>query len=179
MYSYQCNSTENVFLISKECLKNDFLGNAECVAAYDKAVLAFRYIEGYYLIVVALICGIGNLITILSVLIARRKHRHGFDSKYRQITIFIIHLCLVDLFWSITSAWPLSYELIAMKWPFGKILCSAKVLFAIVLSLVESQSIALVAVSRYLDLTKSNMWIRWTDNNFSLTAILQHLGFFL
>ena len=85
MYSYQCNSTENVFLISKECLKNDFRDNVECVTSYDKAVLAFRYIEGYYLIVIAIICGIGNMITILSVLIARRKHRHGFDIKQMKM----------------------------------------------------------------------------------------------
>ena len=135
-------------------------------------MLAFRYIEGYFLLIAAIICCIGNFITLLSVFLARRRHRHGFDSKFRQITIFIVHLSFVDLLWSMTSAWPLSYELIAMKWPFGKTLCSIKVMFAIVSSLVPAQSIALVALSRYFDLTQGNLWRKATRHTLGLTVIL-------
>merc|ERR1712227_303513 len=67
---------------------------------------------------------------------------------------------------------PLSYELIAMKWPFGEIVCRLKVMLAITISLVEVQSIALVSISRYLDLTKSNIWKKLTNNKLGLPAIL-------
>ena len=172
MNSYQCNSTQNVFKISKLCLENPDAEDLECMVPYDYSVLAFRYIEGYFLIIVAIICGIGNLLTLLSVSFAKKKQQHGFDSKFRQVTIFILNLCVVDLLWSLTLAMPLSYELIAMKWPFGEILCRLKVMLAIMISITEVQSISLVAISRYLDLKKSKLWKNWTNNKLSLLTIL-------
>ena len=170
MNSYQCNSTENVFLISDLCLERYDLDSVQCVVAYDTPVLIFRYIEGYFLAIIAVICGICNVITLLSVSIANKRRRHGFDKKFRQITIFIVYLSLIDLCWSLTCAWPLSYELIAMRWPFGKAFCSLKVICAATISLVEVQTIALIAISRYLDLTKSSLWRRWTESNVGLTV---------
>ena len=172
MNSYQCNSTQNVFKISKLCLKNQDAEGVECIVPYDYSVLVFRYIEGYFLIIAAIIFGIGNLLTLLSVLLAKKRQRHGFDSKFRQVTIFILHLCVVDVLWSLTLTMPLSYELIAMKWPFGEIVCRLKVMLVIMISIVEVQSIALVSISRYLDLTKNNLWRNWTNNKLGLPAIL-------
>ena len=104
MNSYQCNSTENVFLISDLCLERYDFDRVQCVVAYDTPVLIFRYIEGYFLAIIAVICGICNVITLLSVSIANKRRRHGFDKKFRQITIFIVYLSLIDLCWSLTCA---------------------------------------------------------------------------
>ena len=71
--SYQCNSTQNVFKISKLCLENPDAEDLECMVPYDYSVLAFRYIKGYFLIIVAIICGIGNLLTLLSLSFAKKK----------------------------------------------------------------------------------------------------------
>ena len=172
METYKCNSTQNIYYLSEMCLERSFLEIYECTVSYGKIELFFRYLDGSWMLLMAILCTIGNLSTLLSLWLAIMKKKNGFEQKCWQITIFILHLSFVDLCWALTCAWPISYELLALRWPFGKLFCTLKVVFVIIIGATEPQLIAFISISRYFDLSKSELWERWTRNKFYLNLML-------
>ena len=102
MAEYKCNSTKNVYVLSELCFDTPNSNTViECIAPHDNTVSALRYTEASWYAVVAIMSLIGNLATLLSVSFEETKKLHGFHCKFREITIFILHLCFVDLFLAI------------------------------------------------------------------------------
>ena len=170
-YAISCNSTSNAYLMSELCLDEPDSTSIECVST-SLEVSIVRYIEGTWLLIVAIIGAFGNFVTFLSIVYAARKRVHGLDHKFREITIFILHLCFVDFCWCIFCALPSSCELLIMKWPFGKQACALKVMADQIILLTESLSVASISVSRSFDLKNANLWRKCTHNNILLLVML-------
>ena len=167
-----CNGSENIYKLSTVCFDNYSEPSFECMAQLDNGILVARYIEGGWLILIALIGTFGNLATLLSISFSAMKKINGLDRKFKSITIFILHLCLVDLIWCIFCAGPLSYESLMKKWPFGKTCCVLKVILSQILALAEPFSVAFISLSRCLDLTKANAWRILTGHKVFLFVML-------
>ena len=171
MVEYKCNSTRNIYILSELCFDNQNTG-LECVAPYGKTELDLQYIHGSVYVLIGVISIIGNLVTVFSIPFAARNKLHGFDYKFREITLFILNLCFVDLCTSLMCILPTSIEDFSNNWPFGKTSCVLEVIIGLTMQLTAPLSIALISVSRYLDLAKSKLWGKWTHNNLTLFITL-------
>ena len=105
---------------------------------------------------------LGVFIILLSISFAARRKLHGFDHNFRNTTIFILHLSFIDLCYCLMVALPTCYQLLAQHWPFGTFLCKAFVIIEQLLTGTESWSLAFIAISRCLNVTKPMFWGKWT-----------------
>ena len=172
MQKLTCNGSESIYNLSGVCLDNYDETSYECRVEFTNATLVARYIEGAWLILVAILGIFGNLATLLSISFSAMRKSNGLHRKFKNVTIFILHLCLVDLIWCLFCALPASYESLMREWPFGKTACSLKVILSQMLVLTESFSVAFISLSRCLDLTKSNAWRKVTGHKFFLFVML-------
>ena len=109
MTEYKCNSTKNIYALSELCFDTQNSNTViECIAPRDNTVSALRYAEASWYAFVSVVSIVGNLATLFSVSFEETKKLHGFHCKFREITIFILHLCFVDMFLALFCILPSS-----------------------------------------------------------------------
>ena len=167
----QCNSTVEIYLLSKLCTEGSELSKYECVKSYTPMTDAVRQVSGLWLLLVGIIGIFGNVVTLSTIPYAARKRRYGLDKNYYTTTIFILHLAFIDLMHSILIVVPLGILYSSSSSPFGKYGCKL-IIYGGVTTLVASMlAISLVALSRCLDMVITSTWTAFCDKKRNILCL--------
>lgn len=173
MQEYRCNTTRDVVLLSTLCINGTDTSNVDCVPHLNESLLViFRYIFGIGIILIAIVGIFGNLATLISLPFAVKRKLGGLNRSFKNTTVFILHLSFVDFCWCILVGLPCGYMSLMRHWSFGTFLCKAYAIFAVILTITDQVSLALISISRCLDLTKTEFWRTCCEKKRNLCFII-------
>ena len=173
-----CVTKNEILLLNTLCTSSeetDYLDN-ECVKDFNNTEQMLRYITGSWYILIAILGTIGNLATLISIPFAARRKMFGFDENV-ETTIFILNLSVIDLCYCLFYAFPQSTSYILNHWILTLPLCQACYLIGNTFSCSGKIGVALIALSRCLEITKNNVWLKVSEKKLILfiTIILSWL----
>ena len=174
MIDIKCDSPENIYQLSKLCTELPVFEriHEECYVGLDEPIIVGRKIFGSILCFVVLASIIGNVVTIVAIPLASYKKRHDLDRNFRRTTIFILNLCVIDLFFLMFMCLPSIYTMYKPQWVFGPGMCKLYALIWQNCYAIESSTIALISAGRWIDSVKPRAWRILTHNNLYLTFML-------
>ena len=174
MVDIKCDSPKNIYHLSKLCTDLPVLDriHEECYVGLDDPIILGRKIFGSILCLVVLASIIGNAVTLLAIPLASYKKCHDLDKNCRRTTIFILNLCLIDLFFLVFMCLPSIYTMFKPQWVFGSGMCKFYALIWQNCYAIESSAIALISAGRWIDSVKPRLWRSLTHSNLYLTLML-------
>ena len=158
----QENGTLKLFhLCTSSCFSDS---NHECVKDLNSNIQYIRYTVGSLLAVISAIGILGNTLTLLSIPLAIRKEKFGFD-KNKETTIFILNLSCIDISYCLL---PQSVTFFCNSFYFKFTTCQVMYSLANILGYAEAVGMALVAISRCLEITKNALWTKISEHETTL-----------
>ena len=160
----QCITASDILLLNGLCTNVDEIDitEKECVKDLNFTEEVLRYITGSWYIFIAVLGTIGNLATLISIPMAARRKMFGFDENV-ETTIFILNLSFIDLSYCIFYALPQSSSYIMNYWFMTLPICQACYLIGNTLSCSGKVGVALISMSRCLEITKNNVWAKISE----------------
>jgi hypothetical protein len=131
-----------------------------------------RQISGAWLIILGTVGILGNLITILTIPYAANKKRHGLDKNYNTTTIFILHFSFIDLLHCLFMVVPQGILYSSESSPFGIYGCKLIIYGGVVTLVADMLAIAIVALSRCLDMVMHQKWSEFCDRKRNIAMLL-------
>ena len=170
-----CNGTENKFWLSHICTNGSDITNYECYNKYyfeSPTPYVIRKGLGVWLILVGIIGGLGNLYTLISIPFAASRNKFGLNRNFRNNTLFILHLCFIDLCCCLTYIFPQGIIHVSGKWPFPPVLeCTFIVFMGNTTVLADMLAMASVALTRALSTIIPHKWKRICERKLVLPIL--------
>lgn len=145
------------------CVNGSDISLVECVKVVNQTTSIFKYIQGASFLITCLLGTTGNLATLCSISFAAHKHLLEIDKNFKNSTIFVLNLLLIDLIRCITYTFSNGYVLMAGTWPFGLFWCQLCGYLVIFTSVSDLTALNLVGLARCLNLMINTKWVNWTD----------------
>ena len=171
MKDYLCNIT-TVDELSILCTNGSDTSSMECVTITDPTHLVMRYILATWFLLIFIFGTFGNLATLLSIPFAAKRRLHGLDRNFKNTTIFIVHLSLIDLIHCLLFTLPNCYALFTQHWPFGTICCRITGVAWQITIILEVMGLNIISISRCLDLNKKQLWNTCTQKRIKVFLVL-------
>ena len=172
MTEFMCNSTEAIHSFSHVCTSGSNLLQYECFKFYNNMTDTIRQIAGAWLIILGTVGILGNLITLLTIPYAANKKRHGLDKNYYTTTIFILHFSFIDLLHCLFMVVPQGILYSSESSPFGIYGCKFIIYGGVVTLVADMLAIAIVALSRCLDMVMHQKWTEFCDRKRNIAMLL-------
>ena len=131
-----------------------------------------RQIAGTWLIMVGTVGIFGNITTLLTIPYAAYRKRHGLDKNYYTTTLFILHFSFIDLLHCILMVVPQGVLYSSESSPLGIYGCKFIIYGGVVTLVADMLAIAIVALSRCLDMVMQQKWATFCDNKRNIFALL-------
>ena len=171
-----CDQQNGTLALLQLCTSSCFPdSNYECVKDVNAELQYIRYTIGLFLTLISAIGIFGNIITLLSIPFAMKKEKFGFE-KNKETTIFILNLSCIDICYCLL---PQSVTFFCNSFYFQFSSCQLMYSLANILGYTEAIAMALVAISRCLEITKNTLWTKISDHNtllYSLAVITWIIG---
>ena len=158
-----CNTTEEIYLLSKLCPEALDLSKLECVKSYGLTTDVIRQVAGIWITTVGFLGVAGNIATLTTVPYAAKNKLYGFDRKFRSSTVFILHLALMDFLHCSLIVIPLGIQFSSNQSPFGKFACRIILYGGAATMVVDMLALSLVALSRCLDMVINEKWANFCE----------------
>ena len=123
-------------------------------------------------LIIVIIGVIGNLLTLIAFLFAKKRKRHDFHKSWMSNYVFIWNLAAIDLLGSLNMTIiyiQFVFDPLAINHPF---LCILQITIRDILVLAEGCGIASIAVVRMLGITKSIAWLNFCDKKSNVIIVL-------
>ena len=170
-----CNGAENKYWLSYICTNGSDTTNFECFSKYytqNQPVRIFRKVLGAWFMIVGTIGVFGNLYTLLSIPHAAKRNKFGLDRNFYTTTIFILHLCFIDFCHCVSFVWPTGLIYLLERWPFAPLGCSFLVITGQVTVSADMTAIALVSLTRCLNIMIPKKWDLICDKTTNLIMMM-------
>ena len=141
--------------------------NVECVQDLDSENKRIRFIVGLLSLIITIIGVFGNSLTLLSVPFAIRREKFGFDRNI-ETTIFILNLSCIDILYCLLCGLHLSTSFLCNTWMYSLQTCRAIYFVGNILAYNAATAMALVAMSRCLELTRNKIWMKLSRSKVNL-----------
>ena len=172
MTKYSCNSTSDIYLLNQLCTNGSNSSAYECFKFYSPTADVTRQMSGIWLLVVGIIGILGNFATITTIPYAAKRKRHGLHRNYKTTTIFLLHLSFIDLLHCLFIVLPNGILYSSESSPFGQYGCTIIINGGISTFVADILALALVALSRSLDMNMNQKWTRFCDKNRNIILLL-------
>ena len=175
MGKYSCNGMEHKYWLSYICTNGSDTTGFECYNEYYTSNHTAHIIRkglGIWFILIASFGIFGNLYTLLSIPVAARRKQFGFDQNFQTNTIFILHLCFIDFLNCITYILPHGIIHLQEQWLFPPFGCSFIVIMGMVTVSADAITLALIAISRCLNMIIPQRWENFCGTNSKLGLLL-------
>lgn len=172
MKRYSCNNTAEIYLLNKFCTDGSNSSHHECFKFYNPMTEVFRQMSGVWLILIGTIGIFGNLATITTIPYSAKRKRHGLDRNYNTTTIFILNFAFSDLLHCLFLTLPVGITSLFYSSPFGRYGCTIIIYGAMATFVAGMLSMALVALSRCLDMIMNQRWARFCDKKRNILLVL-------
>ena len=167
-----CNSTTDIHSLSQYCTSGSKISSHECFKFYSNATDLIRQISGIWLLIVGTVGILGNLATLITIPYAAKKKRHGLHKNYFTTTIFILHFSFIDLLHCIFLVVPQGLMYSSKNSPFGKDGCKIFIYGGVVTLVADMLAIAVVALSRCLDMVAHQKWSDFCDKKRNIAVLI-------
>ena len=168
MESYTCHSDVNVYLLSQLCTNGSSSSKYECFVFKNSTANRIRQVSAIWNIIIGSIGIFGNLATISTVPCAAKRKRHGLDSNFRTTTLFILHFSFIDLLHCLFMVLPRGISYLHESSPFGRYGCPIIIYGGNVTFVADMLALALIVVSRCLDMVMKENWKRFCNKQRNL-----------
>ena len=170
--SYYCASSHALVVLGQMCINGSDISIEHCHFPLSNVSKAFRYGFGYTVYLIAVIGIMGNLTTLICIPYAVTKKMFRLNRNLNTTTIYIIYLSALELLWCLVVGFPCGYQSLVEIWPFGVASCKAYALLDQILPLADHAALALISISRCLDLTSKSAWGSFSEKTSNLIFIL-------
>ena len=175
MQNFSCNTIYEKFWLSYLCTNGSDTTGLECYNnfyASNQTAYVFRKGLGIWLILVGLFGSFGNLYTLLSIPFAANRKQFGLDENFKTNTLFILHLCFIDLCNCMLYIFPHGIIHIMEQWPFPPFGCSFVVFIGMLTVTGDALALAFVALTRYLNTFFPKRWSNICDKKINTSFML-------
>jgi hypothetical protein len=169
-----------VELLSHVCLNGSFSHysldewNRRCFPTH-KENLVLRRLTGLWSLFNFIAGLFGNLLTLVAIPYAKWKRRYDFDDTFWRTDIWILHLALCDLIFSIFCAPHYFIPYLGYRYPQGigsDTLCTISFVITILTFTNDWLIVSIVAMSRAIALKQPTKWRQFTNNKIYVLLFL-------
>ena len=169
---YNCNTTTDIYFLSQYCTTEVSVASYECFKFYSNFTNLIRKISGIWLLIVGIVGISGNLATLITIPYAAKRKRHGLHKNYFTTTIFILHFSFIDLLHCIFLVVPQGIMYSSQLSPFGRYFCKISIYGGVVTLVADMLAIAIVALSRCLDMVAHQKWTDFCDKKRNISVLI-------
>jgi hypothetical protein len=142
------------------------------VKFYNPTISFIRKGIGIWFLLVAVLGTLGNLMTLIAIPQAKMYKRHNLDKHFNTSTIFILHLAFIDFCHCLLFIWPqVVFNLFNIS-PFGAWGCKIIDTSGITTIGADILALALIAVSRCIDMTWKMKWNEFCDRKRNIFLLM-------
>ena len=171
MANITCDNDEKVYMLSNICFDGANTSIYECVKPYNFTITLVRKGTGLWMLLVGIVGVIGNAATLTTVPCAIQRRRHQLHKNVKTSTIFILNLSFIDFCHCLFYVLPQGVLYFNETLPFGGMGCRIIIIFCVVTVTCDMVAMALIALSRFLDLYIREKWRDFCDSNKNLILL--------
>ena len=161
MSKLSCNTTYEKFWLSYQCTNGSDTAEFECYNDYyteNQAAYLFRTGLGVWLIIVGVLGTLGNLVTLVILPFSAKRKKFGLEQNFQTNTIYLLHMCFIDLCNCMLYIFPHGIIHVTGKWPFPPFGCSFVVFIGTLTVSADAIALALIALTRSLHVYFPQRW---------------------
>ena len=172
MGQIKCNNTKDIYHLSVTCSSAANISLHECFKSYSPVIGFIRPLAGTWMLLVGVLGILGNLIILTTVPYAVKHKRHNLHKNFANSTVFILNLSFIEFVHCLFFVLPQGLLFFNESSIFGDHGCTIIMGSCVLTVTSDMLAMALIATSRYLDISFKEKWNQFCDLKRNVITLL-------